>query len=360
MNVLIWSVFIFIFICFAWYVYRFVEKEDQKEHFTNGSSVSLGLEESIIQIYNDVLHREPSASELIQNTRDLNGKKITLEGLRQRLMDSEEYIRLIKLQSNSLTPELPKVIADRSLIQLIRKIYQEERNTPIPEEMILPLKDTYIWLNYNEYAFRAFLRNKDYATFEEDAQRTAQLDQESLVILLEKSFEKETLTTQGVTIAEEMKKEGKPVNENVVTSNSSGSSSTVHGTISASGVSTARTLNDMDSDMTPMVDRIMLNAKSVFNKDEAAKMLTQRFHETQLPVQTHYGQMVLRADQSWTVPQRPPPVCTTLGQKPMIMPMMNNSKLLLGTSLEDSVDTEVGSIMPKFEYKEYVPLMVME
>jgi hypothetical protein len=109
-----------------------------------------------------------------------------------------------------------------------------------------------------------------------------------------------------------------------------------------------------------MINGIMDNAQKVFSKDEYARMLDAQIREQQIPVRTHYGQMTLRPDQSWTVPQRPPPVCTTLGQKPLIQPIMTNSPLLLGTSLEDSEYTEVGSIMPKFEFKEYVPILVQQ
>ena len=40
----------------------------------------------------------------------------------------------------------------------------------------------------------------------------------------------------------------------------------------------------------------------------------------------------------------------------MLQPLLASSKLLLGTPLDDAADTQVGSIMPKFEYKEYVEL----
>jgi hypothetical protein len=64
--------------------------------------------------------------------------------------------------------------------------------------------------------------------------------------------------------------------------------------------------------------------------------------------------MVLRPEYEWSVPQQRAPVCTTLGQKPLIQPVMVNSSLLLGTPLDDAADTQVGSIMPKFKYTEYI------
>jgi len=64
--------------------------------------------------------------------------------------------------------------------------------------------------------------------------------------------------------------------------------------------------------------------------------------------------MVLRPEFAWRVPEQRPPVCTTLGGATPVSPLMFNSKLLLGTPLEESRNTAVGSIMPKFDYKAYI------
>lgn len=358
MNRIIWTVVIFIFICIGYLIQRYCATEEEAEHFT----VQMNLEEDIMKLYNDLLQRSPSATELISTSRDIGEGKLTLDGLRQRLLDSDEYSRIIKLQSNSLTPELPKIIADKELLHKIVAIYREEKQLPPANEAILPLKDVYIWLNYNEYAFRAFLRNKEYANFESDILRNDTLDATVLKEMVEKTFDKKDLETTGVAIAETIAKE-----KAIVTAASAPGIGANAGTVGAEGVSgaspgaaNARTVADKDSDMTPMVNGIMANADKVFNKDQYARMLDLQVEEGRIPVQLHYGQMALRPDLSWSVPQRPPPVCTTLGQKRLVQPVMTNSPLLLGTSLEDSQDTEVGSIMPKFEYKEYVPIMIQK
>ena len=350
MNRIIWSVVIFIFICIGYVLVKKCSPEEA-EHF----AVQVGLEDEIIQLYSDLLERSPSADELITNSRDISDGKLTLDGLRQRILDSDEYSQLVKLQSNSLTPELPKIIADKALLQKIVSIYREERKSDPPNNAILPLRDVYIWLNYNEYAFRAFLRNKAYANFENDILRNDTLDEVALQAMIEKTFDKKELETEGVAIAETMAKQKAAAGGNGTNGCASGSGA-VSGT--SPTCTNARTVNDKDSDMTPMVNGIMNNADRIFNKDEYARMLDRQVQEERIPVQLHYGQMVLRPDMSWSVPQYPPPVCTTLGKKPLVQPVMTNSPLLLGTSLEDSQDTEVGSIMPKFEYKEYVPIMV--
>ena len=345
MNVIVWVVIILIFVLLGAYV---VNRTKTKEHFA--APPDSGIEEKIIYMYKDILQREPTASELIGTTRDINRGMLTMEGLHQKLLDSDEYARLIKLQSNSLTPELQKMLSDRSLIRRIYAIYLEEKNKNVPSDMVLPLKDVYIWLNYNEYAFRAFLRSEKYAYFEDDAMRTTQLDKEDLMDMLKQSsFDKTELEKQGMEIAKEI----------AAKEESSAKASCPDQLVGASPCEkVVRTPNDTDSDMTPMLDGIVSGANQVFNKDEVAKMLDERIMELQLPVRTHKGDMVLREDQSWTVPYRPPPVCTTLGQKPLVQPVMTDSKLLLGTTLTDASNTQTGSIMPKFEYKEYVPILI--
>ena len=59
-------------------------------------------------------------------------------------------------------------------------------------------------------------------------------------------------------------------------------------------------------------------------------------------------------------PEFRPPVCTSLGQTQLIQPIFLESKLLFqGTDLELAFkDTQVGSIMPKFIYKEYQDIRV--
>ena len=59
--------------------------------------------------------------------------------------------------------------------------------------------------------------------------------------------------------------------------------------------------------------------------------------------------MVLRQDQKWTIPQKRPPICTS--QKCDTLPLYEQSSLI-GTILNDANNTEIGSIMPKFSFKE--------
>ncbi len=61
------------------------------------------------------------------------------------------------------------------------------------------------------------------------------------------------------------------------------------------------------------------------------------------------GDMVLLPGQEWSIPQKHTPSCygNNLSYNPLI-----EQTSLIGTLLTDAKDTEIGSIMPKFSYKE--------
>ncbi len=64
---------------------------------------------------------------------------------------------------------------------------------------------------------------------------------------------------------------------------------------------------------------------------------------------------------SYVLPQGyKPPICTSIGQSNLTQPVFTQSKLLFqGTDLKSAFrDTQVGSIMPKFIYKEYTDVKV--
>jgi hypothetical protein len=344
------------------------------------------MEEQIVRVYLDVLGRQPSSKELIADSRNIKKGALTLKGLRQRLVGTDEYARSLKTQSNALAPELDKMLSDQTMLNTISEIYQEERGTSIPSALVLPYRDIYIELEYNEYTFRAFLRAEAYPTFEHDLERdVANMSRQDVIDLFNKSFKKDELVKAGVAIRKEMEAKA----------------AAAAGPAAAGALCADRSLADKDSDMSRMIASILKDSDGVFDKDAVAKTLdaiqkiqndpnmsdaekaaaikaiiamanqdamnkaiasnaplTDDDANLLIPM-THEGDMVLRPEFAWSVPQRRAPVCNTLGQRPLVQPVMTNSSLLLGTPLDTSiVDTQVGSIMPKFVYQRYVEVPV--
>jgi hypothetical protein len=152
--------------------------------------VPTSTQSQVIKIYAEIFDRQPNSKELLADSTMLDQGKLTINGLKQRMIDSDEYSNLIKLQSNMLAPELPKMLSDRDMLTRISEIYKKECNKVIPEDMVLPLRDVYIYLDYNEWALIAMFRNPSYMTFEKDVQITPSMNNPQLMDIFVKYFNK--------------------------------------------------------------------------------------------------------------------------------------------------------------------------
>lgn len=308
--------------------------------------VPVNTQTQVIKVYSELYDRQPSAQELMADSQALDQGKITLDGLRQRMIDSVEYSNMIKLQSNSLTPELPKMLSDRDMLTRLAEIYYQECKKDIPDDMVLPIRDIYIYLDYNEWALKAMLRDSSYSSFEKEVQTTPDMNNPQLMDIFIKYSNKNDLITKGSAIASvEAAKASEP-----------------------QGVTPSckydRSVNDTDSNSCLALTSALDQAQAAFDKNAAARALSEgntipdfntSAANTDVRIPTHKGDMVLLPEMAWSVPQYRAPVCTTLGQPSLVQPVMNDSKLLLGTPLNDAtLHAGVGSIMPSFQHKEFV------
>jgi len=351
MYILLLISLVIIIVALIVYLY-WPEKAD--EHFANLQS----NEDVVISIYQEVLDRMPNQSELIKSTRELNDGLMTECILRQRLIDSDEYSRSMKTQSNSLRPELERMISDRKLLIEIAQVYQSTRQKPMPGGMGLPLKDIFISLNYNVPALQSVLGDASFAYFEKDV-LSSPLDKEQLITLFDTTFPM-VIAKRGTY---------KPTDSCPGNGDNKGPGAVGGNLPLASGTTTTTTTTQGDT-MDPMLQAILKNALDEFNKDKAAQKLCSNTSPTCAPTTcakqptirlyepTHQGDMVLRPEYAWSVPGQRTPVCTSLGMPNKTGPtVVESPSSLLGTDLKEAVnDTSVGSIMPKFEYRPYVEL----
>lgn len=307
-------------------------------------------EDEITDIYNEVLQRNPSGTEMMRDVARLNKGTLTLDGLRQRLIESEEFERTMKTQTNNLAPELDRMLVEREILDRLAQIYKEERKKDMPNGMVYPLRDIYIELDYNEYAFRAFLRDPGYQEFEDAVLKMVRPTKEDVLALFNKSFDKKKLMEEGARLKREADAAAAAANGNPGGSAPAAAPAPAAPAAQDAGAGT-RCLSDTDSDSKAMLASIQKACANLFDKDLEAQCLDKNAKNIIL---THHGDMVLRPEYEWSVPQQRAPVCTTFGQKPLVQPVMAPSTLLLGTPLDDAADTQVGSIMPKFKYTEYI------
>jgi hypothetical protein len=124
-------------------------------------------------------------------------------------------------------------------------------------------------------------------------------------------------------------------------------------------INKGREIHDHDTEFKEILDKIKMQADKVFNKDDVAKVLKDGNYKSDHFIRVYNP--IKYAKEYRGVPLFRPPVCTTLGQKQLVQPVFENSKTLFqGTDINEATEnTQVGSIMPKFEYKEYQYINIM-
>ncbi len=337
MRIIIWfSVFISLGILV--YLVDISNLKKEREYFTVTT-----VEENIIDTYKALLQRSPTAVELLNAKNNIKKGTMTFEDLKNRLIQTDEYLRIVKAQSNSLTPEMTRMMSDEYIINKITDLYKAEVKKTIPKDMIYPLKDIYVdILDFNEFSLRAMLRDAKYQLFEKEIQFTRDVNYDLMVDIFDKYFDRKELKIIGNNIKT---LEGYNIIKNEP--------------LAPSLNKEYRKIDNNDMLFTQyLIDKIIdgeSNKKSSNIADTISDIIkANNNNNTCTSATTKEGHMVLDPSLAWSVPQEHPPVCTTLGQPPQVKPLMNDSKLLLGTPLDDAKNTQVGSIMPKFEYKEFV------
>ena len=129
---------------------------------------------------------------------------------------------------------------------------------------------------------------------------------------------------------------------------------------------TGKTLENLLYDArTPNALSEVEQAQLNYNKNIAARQMAEgnfnldfnaNTSKTEYKIPIQKGPYTILPQLAWSVPQPRAPICTTLGQAPLIQPVMTQSKLLLqGLPVDEATKyTGVGSIMPKFQMQEYV------
>jgi len=293
---------------------------------------NLNKDYDIINLYKNILNREPNANELKK------AKKIPISDLKIQLLNSPEYDHMINMQTNNASDNIEGIISKKNLLEIISKIYNEELNENINTKLLLPLRDVYAHLQFNEYLFRAMIVNNNYRNFEEDILNSTMLSKEKLIILFNKYFDLKELKSDANDIIKYKKinkeydneKEPEPIDKKHYSS-----------------------INEKSNeDIKPQLKKILEDNDNIFNKNDVAKILKDN-KDSELIVRI-YDPIDYKGEYRGKKEFRPP-ICNNLGVKNEAKPIFTESKLLFqGTDLDKAFeDTQVGSIMPKFEYKEY-------
>lgn len=142
----------------------------------------------IITLYKQLLYRQPTSEELNEWSRKIMINQINLEKIKRHIINSDEYIRVIKLQSNDPNPNLIYADNKQNIYGKIAELYLTELNEEIPKALLGPLKDLYHYLQYNEHLFRAILIHSNFENFKSEIIENKKLIKNDIIKIFKKYF----------------------------------------------------------------------------------------------------------------------------------------------------------------------------
>ena len=363
-------------------------------------------EYEVIELTKSILQRPPTIQEM---------KKFsyyTSNDLKEYLYNLPEYDKLIKTQDNHVNNGIEGAIAKKNIINRIMIIYSTVFKKDLPIKMMTPLRDCFIHLQLNEYLFTAMLESFNYSKFEVDVLSAYVLTKKVLLYLFDKHFNVlelklvaqdkiNSLNNKTIDFSKELesiKQDILSIADNDLVDTIKNSFPNVFNEILKS------TLTDDPVDAATMakitttpnrtdIDLLNLYLKSVEtydNKKEIKKEKIEKFipeEKKEIKKEDIKEELTLNTNTNKALAAFPenselyvrvydpikrnttytniqdgykPPICTTLGQDTLTQPVFTQSKLLFqGTNLNDAFEkSQIGSIMPKFIYKEYKDIKI--
>jgi hypothetical protein len=316
-------------------------------------------EYEVIDIYKKILIRSPTDEELKEK---IFMSKIDLT---EFLYNSFEYDKISKLQTISADSNMESSIAKRNLTSKIYDIYKSIYRKDIPTRMVVPLRDCYIHLRSNYYLFLVFLENSNYPKFEKAVLSTITLSKKILLELFNLHFNLLELKLK----AEDKIKAGKGITINTnINKIKSELDNITKANITTDNLSELKKYLNSDTNIQPLeLKETYTNSSDDTN--ELSKLLKVREHEKITDIKTlpKNSEVYVRVynpinyKQTYKGPaEYKPPICTSLGQPSLEVPVYPESRLLFQSAdLDKAFEySQVGSIMPKFEYREYQDIRI--
>jgi hypothetical protein len=146
-------------------------------------------EYTIINVYKNLLDRQPTDKELNKNLQDFYENDINEDILKLRIYNSSEYKIITNMQSNDIKPELITNISKNQLKEKIKQFYKDQHNTELVNTILLDiLIKCYIHLQFNDYLFKAMLMHDKYIQFENNLRDEYILNDEKILDIFNKNF----------------------------------------------------------------------------------------------------------------------------------------------------------------------------
>ena len=170
-----------------WYSYTV---DNEMEQFSNSSDIY----EKVIDLYYNNLERQPTSDELKTHSNAILNGDYNFDELYMRLINSDEYKRLIKTQDNSILPETKRMIEEKDILIVLRSIYNKVKHRPMSSILQLVIRDIYVYYDFNIYKLVTLLRDDKYDAYEKELLAEKNLTKEYVILLLNTKFDNTKIT----------------------------------------------------------------------------------------------------------------------------------------------------------------------
>ena len=170
-----------------WYSYTV---DNEMEQFSNSSDIY----EQVIDLYYNNLERQPTSDELKTHSNAILKGDYNFDELNMRIINSDEYKRLIKTQDNSILPETKRMIEEKDILTVLRSIYNKIKHRPMSSTLQLVIRDIYVYYDFNIYKLVTLLRDDKYDTYEKELLLEKNLTKEYAILLLNTKFDNTKIT----------------------------------------------------------------------------------------------------------------------------------------------------------------------
>ena len=170
-----------------WYSYTV---DNEMEQFSNSSDIY----EQVIDLYYNNLERQPTSDELKTHSNAILNGDYNFDELYMRLINSDEYKRLIKTQDNSILPETKRMIEEKDILIVLRSIYNKVKHRPMSLTLQLVIRDIYVYYDFNIYKLVTLLRDDKYDAYEKELLAEKNLTKEYVILLLNTKFDNTKIT----------------------------------------------------------------------------------------------------------------------------------------------------------------------
>ncbi len=340
------------------------QKKETIETFEDSTGEKYDVYRKIINTFNTILSRNPNTSELFKYYKKVNEDKLDTNKLKVSLENTDEYKRTQKTQNNMINNEETTTINDQQLDDDIIKTYSQLFQQNPDDVTIKFYRKKYsdeLSMDINKLK-KYMMETPDYKKYEEIIKETndeiKKEDQPAKTTVPKvKTAKIKPIESKGVTLSDgkssyvinrpninvyNFTKDNGETEQDVIDKSRGLINNTTYKTDSI----TKTNIDEKQEDMCPKKKISMAKNNENRNMNELKyKCNTNKRYSNA----DDFGKLM--PEFKWTMPQANKGAC--YGAEYSANPLMSQSALI-GTLLDDADNTSVGSILPKFSYKQEV------